>query len=187
MERGETRRRYVLNCSSCGAGMRMDDRKVRWECGYCGRVEVPNPDPDGLFVLGADTGLTCPVCPSGLVYATIADQSVVTCPECHGILMEVEIFLGVVAALRSRRAGEPEPHRPIDERELERHIRCPRCRGEMDTHPYGGPGSIVIDNCPRCEVNWLDAGELPRVVNGADTDYNLPEQDPITTVLYHRY
>jgi Zn-finger nucleic acid-binding protein len=33
----------------------------------------------------------------------------------------------------------------------------------MDTHFYGGPGSIVIDNCAECEVNWLDRGELRRV------------------------
>jgi hypothetical protein len=30
----------------------------------------------------------------------------------------------------------------------------------MDTHVYGGPGNVVVDNCPRCAVKWLDHGEL---------------------------
>ena len=37
----------------------------------------------------------------------------------------------------------------------------------MDTHPYGGPGNIVIDNCAGCELNWLDYGELQRVGRAA--------------------
>ena len=33
----------------------------------------------------------------------------------------------------------------------------------MDTHIYGGPGNIVIDNCPACRLNWLDFPELARI------------------------
>ena len=34
----------------------------------------------------------------------------------------------------------------------------------MDTHYYGGPGNVIIDACDRCDLNWLDAGELMRIV-----------------------
>ncbi|MCE9533959.1 MAG: hypothetical protein K8T89_22980 [Planctomycetes bacterium] len=30
----------------------------------------------------------------------------------------------------------------------------------MDTHPYGGGGSVVVDTCVCCELIWLDAGEI---------------------------
>jgi hypothetical protein len=39
----------------------------------------------------------------------------------------------------------------------------------MDTHPYGGPGNVIIDNCERCELNWLDYGELAKVQDTTKT------------------
>jgi Zn-finger nucleic acid-binding protein len=41
----------------------------------------------------------------------------------------------------------------------------------MDTHPYGGPGNVIIDDCERCEVNWLDYGELQRIVRAPERHY----------------
>jgi Zn-finger nucleic acid-binding protein len=35
----------------------------------------------------------------------------------------------------------------------------------MNTHPYYGPGSIVIDSCGNCGLVWLDGGELETVIN----------------------
>jgi hypothetical protein len=35
----------------------------------------------------------------------------------------------------------------------------------MDTHPYYGPGSFVIDSCVPCDVVWLDYGEIELVAN----------------------
>jgi Zn-finger nucleic acid-binding protein len=45
----------------------------------------------------------------------------------------------------------------------------------MHTHPYAGGGNIVIDNCPVCAVNWLDHGELRRVVAAPDPQYTAHE------------
>ena len=41
----------------------------------------------------------------------------------------------------------------------------------MDTHFYGGPGNVIIDDCSRCCVNWLDHGELMRIVHAPDRVY----------------
>ena len=40
----------------------------------------------------------------------------------------------------------------------------------MSTHPYYGPGNIVIDTCAGCGVIWLDFGELNRVVAAPGRD-----------------
>jgi Zn-finger nucleic acid-binding protein len=40
----------------------------------------------------------------------------------------------------------------------------------MDTHPYYGPGNVVIDNCGRCGLVWLDFGELDRIISAAGRD-----------------
>jgi Zn-finger nucleic acid-binding protein len=37
-------------------------------------------------------------------------------------------------------------------------------QGFYDTHYYGGPGNVIIDDCSRCELNWLDNGELMTIV-----------------------
>ena len=49
-------------------------------------------------------------------------------------------------------------------------IVCPNCEGPMLTDWYYGPGNIVIDTCPACDLVWLDAGELRRVVDAPGLD-----------------
>ena len=57
---------------------------------------------------------------------------------------------------------------------LERELSCPVCGRRMDTHYYAGPGGVVIDNCPACEMNWLDHGKLQRIVQAPDPP--LPDE-----------
>ena len=40
----------------------------------------------------------------------------------------------------------------------------------METHFYNGPGNVIIDDCEHCELNWLDTGELMRVVRAPDSN-----------------
>jgi Zn-finger nucleic acid-binding protein len=40
----------------------------------------------------------------------------------------------------------------------------------MSTHPYYGPGNVVVDNCGRCDVIWLDCGELAIIRDAPGTD-----------------
>ena len=37
----------------------------------------------------------------------------------------------------------------------------------METHPYYGPGNIVVDTCSECGYLWLDHGEMTRVENAS--------------------
>jgi hypothetical protein len=37
----------------------------------------------------------------------------------------------------------------------------------METHPYYGPGNIVVDTCSECGYLWLDHGEITRVENAS--------------------
>jgi hypothetical protein len=40
----------------------------------------------------------------------------------------------------------------------------------MATHPYYGPGNVVIDSCASCELVWLDFGELEQIVKAPGKD-----------------
>jgi Zn-finger nucleic acid-binding protein len=77
-------------------------------------------------------------------------------------------FLTVIQYIRIHASGIEEPPPPVRMEELKRQVACPKCGQKMDTHPYGGPGNIIIDNCPACMLNWLDYMELYRVTHSPD-------------------
>jgi Zn-finger nucleic acid-binding protein len=153
-----------MQCPGCGAPMRLDDDKDFFTCDYCDNVFFPEPDEAGVRVLGEPLAEACPVCAVPLVHAAILGHRFRYCQHCRGMLIGVDTFVATIEDLRANRASPAEiPHLP-DPRELDRHIRCPQCRDEMDTHPYGGGGNVVIDICESCQLNWLDYGELRRIV-----------------------
>ena len=61
---------------------------------------------------------------------------------------------------------------PPDPHALDRQIACPMCHQTMDTHPYCGPGNVILDSCEPCEVLWLDHGELRRIALAPDHHYS---------------
>jgi Zn-finger nucleic acid-binding protein len=155
--------------------MRLDEQDDHFTCDFCGRLHFPEPNADGVHVLGEPAGARCPVCAEDLVHAAVAGARVLHCPACRGLLIPAEAFLFVLHTLRAQGNYVPLPPRLLTDRELGRKIACPRCHRPLDTHPYAGGGNIVIDNCPRCRLNWLDAGELNRVVRTPDPQYTAHE------------
>jgi Zn-finger nucleic acid-binding protein len=113
----------------------------------------------------------CPVCSQALVRAVIDDRDPIEiCERCKGIFMPRRAFAVTVLA-RRRAAQKPSVMpMPADRGELERRIACPRCGSAMLTDRYYGPGNIVIDTCPTCDVVWLDAGELGRAIDAPGPD-----------------
>ena len=47
----------------------------------------------------------------------------------------------------------------------------------METHPYYGPGNIVIDACIQCHLLWLDPGELKQVLDAPGRDRGFDSDD----------
>jgi len=159
-----------MNCPNCGARMRLDEGADHWSCDFCLTLHAPDPDEDGLSLLGAAQE-DCPLCRRPLNHAVLAGVRLLSCPECHGILMPMEGFVPVAERLRANLPGTSIPLAPPPERQLQRRITCPRCRQTMNTHLYGGPGRIIIDSCETCAQVWLDGGELRRVASAPDYHY----------------
>ena len=40
----------------------------------------------------------------------------------------------------------------------------------MTTHPYYGPGNVVMESCDSCNLVWLDHGELQQIVDAPGRD-----------------
>ncbi len=151
--------------------MQLEDDRDCFTCSFCGSEYCPEPDDDGVRILNAKTPYDCPVCSTTLADGSLAGQRLLHCVQCGGLLIAMHDLVPLAAALRSERGSFAVSPRPIDLSALSRELRCPHCKTPMDAHPYGGPGNLVIDSCEACELNWLDRGELARIVAAPDHQY----------------
>ena len=151
--------------------MRLEADRDCLLCDFCGNIHVPDVNADGIRVFDEPAMLACPVCSVQLVHAAAAGRRIRYCNRCHGMLIQMDIFMAIVQDLRSRRETTASAH-PIDWKALDRHINCPGCGQAMDTHPYAGGGAVIIDSCENCSLNWLDYSELDRIVRAPDHVYS---------------
>jgi Zn-finger nucleic acid-binding protein len=159
-----------MNCENCGAPMKLAADQRSFICEYCTSIYFPEESQDGVRVIGEPAETSCPVCKRPLVLAWVKETRVWHCQKCRGLLLPQLAFLATIQYLRARASGPPIQPPPLNRKELHRQIDCPQCGERMHTHPYGGPGNIVIDNCPHCLVVWLDHEELARVRDAPGRD-----------------
>ncbi len=164
--------RSGMNCANCGAPMKLFREQEYFRCEYCGTYHFPGASKDGVRSLGpAPEGIGCPICSEKVMLASLDDRHRgYQCPKCQGLLLERAAFAEVMRSRRAWATQPPDAPRPLDRAHLARRMPCPLCHEMMSTHPYAGPGTIVIDTCDHCKVIWLDYGELARVVNAPGRD-----------------
>jgi Zn-finger nucleic acid-binding protein len=162
-----------MNCRNCGAPMELFERRRYFFCTFCGSFSfIDATEVDGVRIVERPVPApTCPLCSAPLAKALLDDTYAVEhCERCRGILLARTTFAEAITGRRAREFGEPAPPVPLDRRELERAVVCPSCRAQMDVHPYYGPGNVVIDSCQRCDVIWLDFGELEQITTAGGRD-----------------
>ena len=152
--------------------MRLEPDQECLVCDYCGTVHFPEANADGVRVLEEKSPFQCPICAVPLVHAAVARQRILYCGQCRGMLIEMDKFVVIVHNLRSRHEISTDAAHQPDWTEMDRRIHCPQCGREMDTHVYGGGGSVIIEDCESCSLNWLDFGELERIVQAPDREYS---------------
>jgi Zn-finger nucleic acid-binding protein len=143
--------------------MRLDEDKDFFNCDYCVSTYFPEKNEDGVRVLGEPAALSCPLCAVPLVCAALSGCRIMYCTRCRGTLIMMGVFVELIQARRAQHEGVAATHAP-DPKGLQRRTICPQCHHPMDTHFYGGPGNVIIDACDRCDLNWLDAGELMQIL-----------------------
>jgi LSD1 subclass zinc finger protein len=174
-----------MNCPACGAPMQLKPGMDSFKCEYCQSVYFPDKNDDGVRVLADQTdpnGLAnasvqnCPVCNIALKLAAVDKFRILYCATCHGMLIpmeEFQVLIDDLQALQRDTIVQPAP----DSSDLRRTINCPQCHYAMEAHFYMGPGNVTIDSCDTCSVNWLDHGELMRIVHAPD------ERHPATSFV----
>jgi Zn-finger nucleic acid-binding protein len=143
--------------------MKLVEDRNYFVCEHCTTFHFAKPDQDGVQVLEDHSRLTCPRCRMPLTAAVVEGQKSLHCESCRGLLVTNSTFGHIVGVRRSRFDGSKLPPVPFDPAELDRAVACPACQRRMDTHPYGGPGPVVVDTCPECTLIWLDHGELAKI------------------------
>ena len=143
-----------------------------FHCEHCNSFHFPAASQDGVRLFGeAPEGSLCPNCRIPLHMATLDDTyRGFQCKNCQGLLLARSSFRLTVETRRAKAVSPPDPPKPLNPQELSRKIDCPTCHQPMITHPYLGPGTIVIDTCDPCNTIWLDYGELSRVINAPGKD-----------------
>ena len=155
-----------MNCKNCAGTLTFAPGKNYHYCEFCGTFQFPEDANERVVIVDENGGgLQCPACLDPLVTAAVADCRVLHCRNCRGILLGNATFGQIIDTLKEFADGSSGAPTPIDLSEYERILNCPGCELRMDTHPYYGPGSVVIDTCGRCQVIWLDYGELDIVID----------------------
>ena len=134
-------------------------------CSHCGSSEQLS----GIKALIEATGVSerqCPTCQTALSIGRLDGQPLSFCQRCEGLLIEMANFVAVIDAVRAREE-ESGTNPPRRQSPGDRTIECPACHHPMLSHFYGGPGNLVLDTCERCRLNWLDSGELRRIVRAS--------------------
>jgi Zn-finger nucleic acid-binding protein len=150
--------------------MRLVLEKGYYDCAHCTTMVFPEENEEGIRILDEVSETGCPVCRIPLVYGFVDRTQMLYCRKCRGMLLNQDIFLKVVRYLRAESSGPPVEPPPMNPRELERQVACPECGQSMSTHPYGGPGNIVVDNCAHCSIIWLDHDEFERIIRAPGRD-----------------
>lgn len=152
-----------MNCPNCAAAMRLVPRRDYFVCDYCTTFHFPSDasaGKDRIVVTGPAIDAACPICGLPLVAAAAEAARFHACTRCRGALLTNDDFGALIRIRRKLRRTPPHEPEPIDPQELQRDVHCPGCGAAMDTHPYYGPGAVVVDTCPRCHLIWVDHGEL---------------------------
>lgn len=169
-----------MNCANCGGALTLEDSRRFLICRYCGTFNFPEPaDADGISVVGRiPDAPMCPVCNAPLAAAVMDGKPLHFCERCRGVLLPRPSFMAIVHHRRASASDPPAPPRPLDRQALERVLVCPSCGGRFETYPHYGPGNVVIDNCGRCDLIWLDFGEIRTIVEAPGRDRGGPQVRP---------
>src|SRR5260370_378407 len=149
---------HLVTCPTCGAAMRLKPDVDSFVCDFCQTVYIPQANEDGVRVLDESASLPCPVCRASLAHAAVGGRRILYCRACHGMLIGMDLFVGLIQDLRSSRDTPAATLPPPDLQDLQRRINCPQCGSVMDTHPCGGPGKVLIDESERRQLKCRDNG-----------------------------
>ena len=151
--------------------MRLDREAGLLVCDHCGSHKEAPAISEHLELL-SETSSLCPLCSTPLSSGRLEGHPLLCCPRCYGVLIHMNRFATVIDAVRALESRSIRIALPPRQTPGDRILLCPTCGQPMLSHFYAGPGNTVIDSCERCQVNWLDPGELRRIAVAPYSPYS---------------
>ena len=157
-----------MNCESCQNPMSQVHGQNHLHCPACNTFQFKSDIRHSQIPIlpqGKPTEFQCPKCVLPLEVGLIHENmQVCFCNNCRGFVTPNESLGFLINDLRSAYTGPDDLPVPIDPNELDVFPNCPACWEKMDSHPYYGPGNVVLNTCGHCQLAWLDHGELDKIV-----------------------
>ena len=110
--------------------------------------------------------MNCPVCKKPLIVVERNNVEVDYCLSCKGFWLdknELEV-LNIILGIKSNFVA-PFKHPAIQSNEKK--LICPYCNAKMKKIRMNG---AIIDVCPNFHGMWFDKGELPKILNNANSE-----------------
>lgn len=112
--------------------------------------------------------MNCPVCDNPLIILELNNVEVDHCTHCHGLWLdggELEILLE-----NSSHKNELLASFIVDNKNIEKKLKCPICSKKMEKVICGKDKNIIIDKCRLQHGLWFDKGELEQLLESGGLD-----------------
>lgn len=102
----------------------------------------------------------CPVCNVELTPFEYEGFRIAKCLRCHGHLVK-KSRLNSIRRVRGQTTPQLKRESKRDfKNSTKATLKCPRCHFKMRKQPVKAPLDLALDVCERCQLVWLDGGEL---------------------------
>lgn len=170
----------TLNCPMCGASVATDSS----QCRYCEArlATVACPSCFAMMFLGskhcarcgaaaeepkvvASTDKKCPRCKGELRIKLLGDQTLLECPDCLGLWLDVQTFEKICADWERQAAvlGDASLAAPHSFPSKVSYVPCPECKDLMNRANFARCSGVIVDLCKRHGI-WFDCDELSRII-----------------------
>ncbi len=106
----------------------------------------------------------CPRCGGSLAYDYLEETRIERCAVCGGTTLDRDRIRKI--RLRRSRKPAPDPSPAVSTEDAARpDLTCPRCRVTTARKFFSCERPIMIDECPRCRLIYLDPGELETLIS----------------------
>jgi len=104
---------------------------------------------------------TCPRCRRPLVPGALGGVELAICSGCEGVLVEQRRVIGLMEAMATELMDGIDLDHPLEAMADDGgRCECPRCGEALVSFGYLGTALVFPSRCRRCEVLWVDPGEL---------------------------
>jgi Zn-finger nucleic acid-binding protein len=170
----------TLNCPMCGASVGSDAPQCRFCEARLATVACPSCfammfvgskhcSRCGAAASASESSVAdkkCPRCKDDMQWKSLGGHTLLECPDCLGLWLDVGTFEKICADREQHAAvlgaASVSNPRPITNEKVS-YIPCPECKQLMNRANFARCSGVIIDVCKQHGI-WFDRDELSRII-----------------------